>query len=521
MLFNSVEFICLFLPVALAGFFFFGAWLKRAQWAILWLCGMSLVFYAQWNVAFVPLLVISLVFNYSVGRALTQYPSRWLLAFGLGTNILVLGWFKYSGFLAEAANAAFDVGLPIPHVILPLAISFYTFQKIAYLVDSHEGITRGTSFPHYALFVLFFPQLIAGPIVHHKEIIHQFRQPGIYRPDPQMIMIGLTAFFIGLYKKVALADAFDPIADATFMTAAGGSIPTLANAWTGGLAFTLQLYFDFSGYSDMALGLGFMFGLRLPVNFASPFKSASIIEFWARWHMTLSRFLTAYLYNPIVKALTTRRMKSGKPLLRRSAPAIGPFFILLITPTLLTMTLAGIWHGAGWQFLAFGVLHGTYLSINHAWRIFRPAGPRIEDLRRRFGLPFRVLAVAITFVAVCVSLVFFRATSLSEAITLVAGMAGLQPLMALDEVHPATNKQDVLLVLIGLAIVWSLPSTVQWLGITGAEPPDARNRSHAWLPLHWRWRPTILQGVIVGSIACLTMIVAFSVAPSEFLYFTF
>jgi hypothetical protein len=330
-------------------------------------------------------------------------------------------------------------------------------------------------------------------------------------------------------------------------------VPSLIDGWLAAIGFALQLYFDFSGYSDMAIGLALMFGLRLPVNFNSPYKSASIIEFWTRWHMTLTRFLMTYLYNPVLRALTARRVRAGKPLLRKGAPALGPFLALLVTPTLVTMTLAGVWHGAGWQFLVFGLMHGALLVGNHGWRILRHR----LGLGAAIGHPFRPVGVGLTFAAVCLSLVFFRAESLGQAVTMAEGMVpGLHyilPAMAapapetgpaaagdaaaqlpgmagpvgaphgsglLDRVTARLGDPDVLRLLLGLVIVWALPNTQHWMRgqavALGVDGPAGE--AGGLLP---RWRPSAPQGAVVGALMCWTLLQTFSAAPTAFLYFTF
>lgn len=540
MLFNAPEFLLAFLPTVVVGFFLL-ARLGRPSWAVAWLVVASLFFYAWWRLDFLPLLLLSVLFNFAMGRLLAGRPSRWLLGVGIAANLGALGWFKYSGFLADAINGLTGAGLPVPQVLLPLAISFFTFQQIAYLIDAHAGEVRETSLARYTLFVVFFPQLIAGPIVHHKEMLDQFDRPETYRPRLDNLVLGLTAFSIGLFKKVFIADPLGSQTPLAFGPALDGLAPGFVDAWYGAIAFSLQLYFDFSGYSDMAIGLGLMFGIRLPINFASPFKAASIIEFWQRWHMTLTRFLTAYLYTPLVMAVMRRRQRAAKPMLKRSAPAIGPFVSLLAVPTLITMGLAGVWHGAGWQFVAFGLLHGVLLVLNHAWRF---AGPKLGP-GLGLGTVGHAACVVTTFLTVTVTLVFFKAASLEHALTVLRGMAGLGgdvALMArLGGIDPSTlgplgelavrmaTLQGALL-LLALAIVWVLPNTPQYIDAI-AGPVERRIEEttrgvrgwltalrHGSLPLA---RPSALQGAVVGVLLSLALLRALSVAPTEFLYFTF
>lgn len=391
MLFNSVEFIFAFLPITLCLFFLLG---RRfgSESAIIWLVLMSLFFYAWWDPRYLVIILLSMGGNYLLGQRLYRQRRRAELIAGIGANLLVLGYYKYAGFLvwnlAWASGTDFDIGT----IVLPLAISFFTFQQVAYLVDSYKGVTQEYRFVHYALFVTFFPQLIAGPIVHHREMLPQFAQPGTFRPLASNIAIGLSIFAIGLFKKTVIADSAALYANPVFNAADQGASPALIEAWIGTLAYSFQIYFDFSGYSDMALGLARMFGIILPLNFYSPYKAASISEFWRRWHMTLSRFLRDYIYIPL----------GGN----RKGPACRYLFLMT------TMLLGGLWHGAGWNFVIWGSLHGSYLAINHGWR---GMGRKLPP----------VLAWLLTMLAVMVAWVFFRATTLDGALTVLAGMAGI------------------------------------------------------------------------------------------------
>ncbi|MFC1459321.1 MBOAT family O-acyltransferase [Microvirga arabica] len=523
MLFNSSEFILLFLPVALIGYYSIG-YLRGPIAGVTWLVLMSSVFYSYWNVAFVPILAVSLLANYALGRAISHKPNRWLLALGVGANILLLGWFKYANFLVDNIDWAFSTGIDLPAIALPLAISFYTFQQIAYLVDTYDGEEAETNFLRYSCFVLFFPHLIAGPVVLYKDVRRQLTSPETYRFNSTHMVFGLTIFAVGLFKKTCLADPIGPIADALFRDAAAGIVPSFGEAWFGTLAYTVQLYFDFSGYSDMAVGLGLMFNIRLPINFWSPYKSGSIIEFWSRWHMTLTRFLTTYVYNPILMSLTRRRMRQGKPLLRRSSFALVPFIMLLVVPTSLTMLISGIWHGAGWQFVIWGLLHGLMLIINHAWRAFRHAygiGPAV-------GRVFRPLGVLLTFTCVALALVFFRAGSVAQALIVFQGLTDVTAPIYLPR-STWLERPDMLLVLIGLAIVWLLPNALEWIGgfeSDGAEASVTAKSAQGvwfsvWRPSRWQWRPNFRNGIVMGALICFALIRVFGVVPSQFLYFTF
>jgi D-alanyl-lipoteichoic acid acyltransferase DltB (MBOAT superfamily) len=442
MLFNSFEFLFLFLPVTLAVYFLLGR-RQLHEIAITWLVACSLFFYAWWNPAYLALLVGSILFNYGFGLALTRRPGvggRWLLAAGVAANLGVLGYFKYANFFLENVGRITGSPLQLEAVILPLGVSFITFQKIAYLVDAWQGRTREYNFLHFCLFVTFFPQLIAGPIVHHRDVMPQFTQRALHVFRHENLSVGLSIFLFGLFKKVVIADSLAPFATPIFSAAASGAVLTPAEAWTGALAYAFQLYFDFSGYSDMAIGLARMFGVKLPLNFHSPYKATSIIDFWRRWHMTLSRFLRDYLYIPL----------GGN----RHGPARR--YLNLFA----TMLLGGLWHGAAWNFVVWGALHGFYLFVNHAWRaLLKALG--LESLAR--VRVYRVAAGLLTFLAVLVGWVFFRAADLATALAILASMAGLHGLDPAGAFVHELVPRDLALkwIVVAAIIAWVLPNTQQ------------------------------------------------------------
>ncbi|HFD87845.1 MAG TPA: MBOAT family protein [Gammaproteobacteria bacterium] len=400
MLFNSLTFIFLFLPITLIGYYLVGG-RGHHNLAIGWLVGASLFFYGFWNTEYLILILSSILFNYSIGLLIHGTYSKHWLFMGVASNLALLGYYKYANFSVDNANAVFDAGLSLEHIAFPLAISFFTFQQIAYLVDTYKGKTREINYLHYCLFVTFFPQLIAGPIVHHKEMLPQFAKDAIYKLNYGHLAVGLTIFALGLFKKVVLADNIAPYAIPVFDAAERGIDLTFWEAWYGAFAYTFQIYFDFSGYSDMAIGLARLFGIRLPLNFNSPYKSASIIEFWRRWHMTLSRFLRDYLYIPLGG--------SRKGDVRR------------YTNLMLTMLLGGLWHGAGWTFLAWGALHGFYLTVNHIWREF---GRQLGHVTPGLSAIGTHVSRMITLASVVVAWGFFRAETFQGGWNILAAMAG-------------------------------------------------------------------------------------------------
>lgn len=426
MLFNSHFFIFIFLPVTLIGFYVIGRYANKRA-AILWLVAASLFFYGWWSWAFAGMLVGSVLFNAYLGRFLIDRKppkkiAKILLILGVSANLGLLGYFKYAGFITDNLNLLFEGGLSIGEIALPIAISFYTFQQIAFLVDAYRDRVPEFHLLDYFLFVTFFPQLIAGPIVHHQEIIPQYKNPEPVRFDIEKFATGLSVFLIGLFKKSVLADGSAEWADPVFAAAADGTVLTIAESWVGTLSFTCQLYFDFSGYSDMAIGLAYMLGIVLPVNFLSPLKSASIIEFWQQWHLTLTRFLTDYIYTPLAVGAARRQAMKNKGTASAGNMSLQVFASRVMWPTVITMFLAGLWHGAGYQFIAWGLLHGFYLSVNHAWRIIS----RNMGLVSESQSPLRKgVSVLITFCAILVSFIIFRAESVSSALEILQAMAGM------------------------------------------------------------------------------------------------
>ncbi len=399
MLFNSYVFILCYLPLTLFVFFRLGrAGCLRAATA--WLVLMSLLFYAWWNPVYVGLILASMVFNYGVGVALGRREpgsasARRLLAGGVLADLALLGYYKYANFFVDNLNALTGSTSSISEVVLPLGISFFTFTQIAYLVDAYRGEAREYNPLHYALFVTYFPHLIAGPVLHHGEMMPQFAKSSIYRFNVEHFTAGSVYFLMGLFKKVVVADGVAGYASPVFSAAAAGGVLSALDAWAGALAYTFQLYFDFSGYSDMAVGLAMMMGVRLPINFDSPYKATNISEFWRRWHMTLSRFLRDYLYI----ALGGNRRGAARRYLN----------------LFLTMLLGGLWHGAGWTFVIWGALHGFYLIVNHGWQA-------VWRRRTDGGVIGRLLAGGLTFVAVVVGWVFFRASDVPSAVRLLTAM---------------------------------------------------------------------------------------------------
>ncbi|WP_029000195.1 MBOAT family O-acyltransferase [Azohydromonas australica] len=414
MLFTTATFVLLFLPAALAGFFVLGRRSQRA--AAAWLFGVSLFFYGWWMPKFTLLLLASIGINFSLGLRIArvvdaqgQGAARRWLALGVAFNLLLLGYFKYANFFLDNVNALAGTHWTLAGVVLPIGISFYSFTQIAFLVDTWHGKVREFQLVHYGLFVTYFPHLVAGPVLHHAQMMPQFARATTYRFDGANFSAGLAIFAIGLFKKVVLADGIAPYADAVFNPADAGAVPGTHEAWIAALAYTLQLYFDFSGYSDMAIGLSWMFNIRLPYNFNSPYQATNISDFWRRWHISLSTFLRDYLYI----ALGGNRHGALRRYVNLAA----------------TMVLGGLWHGASWAFVLWGALHGAYLMVNHGFRAL--CG---EALSRRLqgNRAFMLASWALTMLCVVVAWVFFRAATLDGALAMLRAMAGAGDASALQ-----------------------------------------------------------------------------------------
>jgi alginate O-acetyltransferase complex protein AlgI len=457
---TSIPFLFLFLPATVLMFILVQKFhLKVPPLFILF--AASLFFYAWMDRKHFALFIGSMTMNFCIGRRLQRFclnqTSPWrsniLLASGIGINLGVLGYFKYSGFISSLVHWPLTFN-SIPGGI-PLGISFYSFTQLMYLIDSHAGLIDSPyTFMNYGFFVSFFPYAVAGPLVKHEEIIGQVKN-GIKPPDSAAVMTGSTLLAIGLCKKILLADNIARLATPLFVSSNSHSAFPIFAAWSAAVAYAFQLYFDFSGYSDMAAGLGQLFGIRIPYNFDSPFKARNIVDFWKRWHITLTRFLTNYVYNPLVLHLTRRWIASGRTGLRAGTETVGAFLLLTAAPTLITMLVSGIWHGAGWQFIWFGLLHGLYLTVYHAYRIL---------LRHRVPIPILETRVArgLTFVAVVISFIFFRADSARDAFHIVRAMAGFSREAGLWGIPPL---QALSWLAVLSFIIWFLPNSQEWCQI--------------------------------------------------------
>jgi D-alanyl-lipoteichoic acid acyltransferase DltB (MBOAT superfamily) len=502
MLFSSTHFILIFLPIS----FFVYFWLNRRRMVFAgkaWLVAVSLIFYAYWNVKYLPLMLGSILFNYAIGTGLAQsfridsathgsqrhdFNRKTVLLTGILANLLLLGYYKYTDFFIANANLVLGTTFPFPHIALPLAISFFTFTQIAYLVDSFRGETAEYDLLNYALFVTFFPHLIAGPIVHHRQIMSQFSSRGKLVKRYPNILKGLFIFGVGLFKKVVIADGFAVCADAGFD---GGQPLGLFGAWATSLAYTFQLYFDFSGYCDMAIGASLLFNVWLPINFNSPYKSLDIQDFWRRWHITLSNFLRDYLYIPLGgNRIATHRT-----------------YINLM----MTFILGGLWHGASWMFVIWGALHGGALVLHRLW----------QKLHKPLPTP---IAWLLTFAFVNVSWVFFRARTIDDATRVLRGMAGLSETSAArhDILNSAPASEIALGGWLSEYLLRLFPAgfvayAATFVAIVAAFVIVHQKNSVEMLASQWS-RTKVAYGALLFSSAMYFMLAAKSTA---FLYFNF
>ena len=499
MLFSSYTFLFQFLPAtALA---FAAARLHSPRAGIMVLAAASLVFYGAWRPIYLLLLLASIAVNFSLGlRMEDPLRRRAIGAFGVVLNLALLCYFKYTNFIFDSVNTLTGAPLPFFNIVLPLGISFFTFQQIAYLVDVMRGAKVERDIVSYTLFVSFFPHLIAGPLVHHAEMIPQFKRGRTSRSSV-LAARGLAIFAAGLFKKVVIADNLAQFVSPVFAHLDAGGGVTTSWAWLATSAYTLQIYFDFSGYSDMAIGLALLFGIRLPVNFRSPYRAGSIIEFWRRWHITLSRFLRDYLYIPL-----------GGNRLGEQRRYIN---------LMVTMLLGGLWHGAGWNFLVWGGLHGVYLGINHLWREWRSDKPAAAA-----GLAARGLSWIITFLAVVIAWVFFRARTMAGAWQMLGGLFGFEAgssgyassgILRLMDLPVLVGEQRLLLigsgaVALALLIALCLPNVPQLFGYREYRRAPEKM---AWL----RWRPNAAWALVSAMAFAISLFGMWQ--RLEFLYFQF
>lgn len=497
MLFHSLEFLFAFLPASVAVFFLLQRHISD-QAALTWMIVASLFFYGWWNPAYVPLLLGSMTFNYAIGKALHGARTRRtaIVTAGIACNLVLLGWYKYANFFVDSANAVAGADWTLGTIILPLGISFFTFEQISWLIEAYQKKTTDWKFLDYCVFLTNFPKLIAGPVIRAHEMLPQIADKDGRRICIEHISVGLTIFLIGLGKKVILADAMVPLVEPVFHASALGAHVTFWEAWAAALAYTLQIYFDFSGYTDMAIGAARMFGFVLPLNFCSPYKATDIGVFWARWHMSLSRFLREYVYFPLGggRVTTWKRYRN----------------------LLLTMLLSGLWHGAGWTFVAWGGLHGIYLIVHQAWR------DRRAGKRRTWWWP-RAAGWALTFVAVMISWVLFRAESIASALRLLWSMSGLQGVSVDTKtlVLPPGTWIDALPWIAALLLTALLLPNTQQIMRRFRPALDATDEPPGGLLQALTWKPTALWALALACLALASVSCVILQRQTEFLYFQF
>ncbi len=476
MLFNSLEYIFLFLPVTLFIYFLLN---KRrfTTAATAWLVFASLFFYSWWNIKYLALIVGSVILNFGVGTALrsgqAERARRAVLVFGVAANVLLLGYYKYTDFFLSNLNALSGLQLDFQKIILPLGISFFTFTQIAFLVDTYKGAAKEYDFLKYALFVTFFPHLLAGPIIHHKEMMPQFGSIRNKIFNYRNMSHALFLFFIGLFKKIIIADSIAPIANFGFDSPANLSF---LDAWVTSLSYTFQIYFDFSAYTDMALAASLMFNIRLPINFNSPYKALDITDFWRRWHMTLSRFLRDYIYIP----LGGNRKGNARTYLN----------------LMMTFLIGGLWHGAGWTFVFWGFLHGAATVIHRFWS---KAGVQVP----------RLLAWFLTFNFVNIAWVFFRARTWTDAMRVLKGMFGGEGLGLTSRFHQLGINFGSLVFMHVNKNVFPLLALLMLIAVI------LRNSNE----MSQSFRPNWKNATVIIVIAFYTLLSMHNV--TEFLYFNF
>lgn len=526
MLFNSFSFLFFFLPISLFVYKITTNF-QNKDIKIIWLVSCSLFFYGWWNFYYLILLIFSIFFNFFISDFLNKKNKLIFLWIGIIVNLTILCYFKYLNFFIENINYLIDTNYLIKNLILPLGISFFTFQQIMYLVDIYNQKSKKGSVLYYFSFVIFFPQLIAGPIVNYKNVIHQFHFSKYLNFNNSM-MVGITIFIIGLFKKVCIADNIGIYSDHLFEFAKYSSDLTFFESWAAAIIFTFQLYFDFSGYSDMAIGLGILFGISLPLNFNSPFKSKNISIFWRNWHMTLSSFIRVYIFTPLTlffsRIAITTNLKS-----------INLFFLSTISPIVISYFLIGVWHGAGWNFILFGLIHGLFLLINIIWVNLLNFFLIYEKFKKNKFYNF--VSHSLTFLCVVFAFVLFRAENIETAVNIYQSMLGmnqfglpynfltdLQPWLSqfnfnfdgLQKNHFIKSKIIITIILALMILVMFLPNTIQLMRnyINHEEHLDTIEKNTKII-----WKPNILWGMIIGMMFFLSLLNLTS--PNEFLYFDF
>ena len=464
MVFHSLSFICIFIPIVVSGFYFLAR--KNIQWAIAWLILASLCFYGSWDYRYLPILVSSISINYLACRwiiANVQSQQSWRLAVSIAFNLILLSFFKYVDFFIVSINDISGNNLPLLNILLPIGISFFTFTQIAVLVDAYHGKIQAIKFTEYGLFASYFPYIVAGPILRHQEMLPQFADTKGYRIKAEDFAIGISIFVFGLGKKLLIADNLG----STMWPLLAADNPKFLQAWLGMLAYTLRLYFDFSGYSDMAIGVSRLFGFKIPINFNSPYKATSVSDFWQRWHISLSQFLKNYLY------ISLGGNRRGQLLRYRNL--------------MLTMLLGGLWHGANWTFVIWGGLHGVYLCVQHGWKSLR------KNRKHKQSAISVAASRILTFMAVMVAWVFFRASDMASALAVLAGMVGSNGISMITDI----DWQAYGILLVSAVIAFWLPNTNE-LFLSGDN--NGTRNVPSFSIFRADWSPNLRWGFAIGLI---------------------
>ena len=494
------------MPIVFAGFFLLARISQRV--ASGWLAMASIFFYAYWSIKALPVLVISICVNYWFGTLLSRQEQKYrkaLLVLAITANLVALGYYKYINFFIDNINDMRDLmeldPLDSISILLPIGISFFTFTQIAFLIDNYQGKVKERSFIQYTLFVSFFPHLLAGPLLHHKQMMPQFSMPENFVIQKEKIVIGLLIFAIGLAKKLLIADTLNSYISGFYISLARGSEPNFLASWTACVGYTFQLYFDFSGYSDMAVGTALLFGIWLPFNFNSPLRATSIIDFWQRWHITLTKYVGEYLYTPI----TLQFVRLGLTL-----PSVFDIIFSLVIPTVFIFLVLGFWHGANWTYVIFGGMHGLYIVTNHLWRRFFPLPNKKNKKNQSYKTIKMVAAWTLTFLAVNVANVMFRSDSIPTAVIVYKGMLALNgySLGQMPDIYAWIAGLKVTLLAIGSAflIVLLMPNTITVASFSTKEVLQ---------------KSVVAYASIVILVAIIYALLQVSFYESPFLYFKF
>ncbi|TXT39548.1 MAG: membrane bound O-acyl transferase (MBOAT) family protein [Comamonadaceae bacterium] len=506
MLFNSSVFIFIFMPVVLAGYFLIAR--KSHQGALVWLAMASIFFYAYWSIAALPVLVISICINYGFGTLLAKQELKYrqaILIFSIAVNLVALGYYKYINFFIDNINDVRDLmeldPLDSISIILPIGISFFTFTQIAFLVDNYHGKVKERNFIQYALFVSFFPHLLAGPLLYHRQMMPQFSMSENFVIQKEKIVTGLMVFTVGLAKKLLIADSLNSYVFTFYNSLAQGFEPNFLASWTACLGYTFQLYFDFSGYSDMAVGIALLFGIWLPFNFNSPLRATSIIDFWQRWHITLTKYVGDYLYTPI----TLQFMRLGQ-----NMPSAFGFIFSLVIPTVFIFLILGFWHGANWTYVFFGGMHGLFIVANHLWRKFFPVLNQQNRQNQSYKALKLVSAWILTFLAVNAASVMFRSDSVATAVVVYKGMLGFYgfSLGNMPDIQAWIFNLKIILLTITSAflIVFLMPNTISIA---------------SWSEKIFTGKGELTYAAIIVLVVIMYVLLQLNFYESPFLYFQF